>query len=38
MVKKTVTFGLKAPPDKWPPEETKFTFEHPEICWSLRMG
>jgi predicted dehydrogenase len=33
--KECVTFGLKAPPDKWPPEEKIFTFEHPEICWSL---
>ena len=30
-----VIFGLKAPPDKWPPEEKIFTFEHPEVCWSL---
>lgn len=28
-----VTFGLKAPPDKWPPEEEIMFFNHPEIAW-----
>lgn len=28
-----VIIGKKAPPNVWPPEETVFTYEHPEICW-----
>jgi len=32
--KETVIVGEKAPPEKWPPHETLFTFENPEQCWS----
>jgi len=28
-----VVVGKKAPPNKWPPEESIFTYDDPQICW-----
>jgi len=32
--KETITVGKKAPPDKWPPEETVTVFANPEESWN----